>query len=72
MLVETVLQDPQAELVGVLVRAGSALEGQDAGAFIGRDTGVRVSSDPEQVLAGAPSWREADYRHHGVQRNAAG
>jgi len=53
MLVETVLQDPQAELVGVLVRAGSALEGQDAGAFIGRDTGVRVSSDPEQVLAGA-------------------
>lgn len=53
MLVEAVLQHPEAQLVGVLDRAGGPLEGQDAGAFMGRETGVRVTSDVDAVLAEA-------------------
>lgn len=53
VLVEAVLQHPQAQLVGVLDRADSALVGQDAGAFMGRETGVRIVSDVDAALASA-------------------
>jgi 4-hydroxy-tetrahydrodipicolinate reductase len=53
MLIETVLDDPQAELAGAFDRPDSALVGQDAGVFLGRPTGVRVTAEVEQALAGA-------------------
>lgn len=53
MLIETVLADPDAELVGALVTAGNAAIGRDAGAFLGKDTGVAIASDVDAVLAEA-------------------
>lgn len=53
MLIETVLDTPDATLAGALDRAGSAALGQDAGAFLGKDTGVRITDDLEAGLAGA-------------------
>jgi 4-hydroxy-tetrahydrodipicolinate reductase len=55
MLIEAVLNDPDARLVGALDRAGSPQLGQDAGAFLGVDSGVRMTDDLERVCA------EADY-----------
>ncbi|WP_321815931.1 MULTISPECIES: 4-hydroxy-tetrahydrodipicolinate reductase [unclassified Paraburkholderia] len=51
MLIETVLNTPDATLSGALVRRGSAAVGQDAGAFLGKDTGVRITDDIEQVFS---------------------
>ncbi|MFP4904985.1 4-hydroxy-tetrahydrodipicolinate reductase, partial [Paraburkholderia sp. BR14261] len=51
MLIETVLNSPDVTLSGALVRKGSAAVGQDAGAFLGKDTGVRITDDIEQVFA---------------------
>lgn len=52
MLIEAVLNAPDAELAAALVRSGSSALGQDAGAFLGRDTGVRITDDLD-ALAGA-------------------
>ncbi|SDB84321.1 4-hydroxy-tetrahydrodipicolinate reductase [Paraburkholderia lycopersici] len=51
MLIETVLNSPEVTLSGALARKGSAAIGQDAGAFLGKETGVRITDDIEQVFA---------------------
>ena len=53
MLIETVLNNPDAQLVGALEQNSCPLLGEDAGAFLGKKTGVMISSDVAQVLAGA-------------------
>ncbi|OZI46254.1 4-hydroxy-tetrahydrodipicolinate reductase [Bordetella genomosp. 5] len=45
MLVESVLSTDGLQLTVALDRAGSASLGQDAGAFLGRDTGVKITDD---------------------------
>ena len=51
MLIETVLNDPEVTLSGALDRAGSPQLGQDAGALVGKQTGVALSDDIESVFA---------------------
>jgi 4-hydroxy-tetrahydrodipicolinate reductase len=51
MLIETVLNDPALTLAGALDRNGSEALGQDAGAFLGKATGVVLTDDIDQVLA---------------------
>ena len=51
MLIETVLNDPEATLTGALDRVGSPQLGQDAGAFLGRQTGITLTDDIDQVFA---------------------
>ena len=51
MLVETVLNAPDCQLSAALDRPGSPSIGQDAGAFLGRETGVAISSDVRAGLA---------------------
>lgn len=53
MLVEAVLASDDCTLVGALDRPGSAALGEDAGAFLGRTTGVTITSDLHGALAGA-------------------
>jgi 4-hydroxy-tetrahydrodipicolinate reductase len=53
MLIEAVLQAPDCELVGALDVAGSPALGHDAAAFLGRSSGVQVTSDIAAALAGA-------------------
>src|SRR5690348_17934309 len=53
MLIEAVLNDPDATLAGALGRPGAAALGEDAGAFLGKKTGVTLSDDIDGVLAGA-------------------
>ncbi|KMQ80858.1 Dihydrodipicolinate reductase [Candidatus Burkholderia pumila] len=53
MLIETVLNESDAQLVGALDRAGTPQLGQDAGAFLGKTTGVTLTDDIERVLADA-------------------
>ncbi|WP_423391546.1 4-hydroxy-tetrahydrodipicolinate reductase [Burkholderia sp. LMG 21824] len=55
MLIEAVLNDSDAQLVGALDRADSPFLGQDAGAFLGKDTGVKLTADLDAVFA------QADY-----------
>ncbi|RQS70840.1 4-hydroxy-tetrahydrodipicolinate reductase [Burkholderia sp. Bp8963] len=55
MLIEAVLNDSDAQLVGALDRAGSPYLGQDAGAFLGKETGVKLTDDLDAVFA------QADY-----------
>ncbi|KVV25762.1 4-hydroxy-tetrahydrodipicolinate reductase [Burkholderia cepacia] len=55
MLIEAVLNDSDAELVGALDRADSPFLGQDAGAFLGKETGVRLTADLDAVFG------QADY-----------
>lgn len=45
MLIEAVLNSPDLTLTVALARSGSALIGQDAGAFLGKSTGVIVTDD---------------------------
>lgn len=45
MLIEAIVECPDLELTVALDRAGSSSIGQDAGAFLGRDTGVPICSD---------------------------
>jgi len=52
MLIEAVLADAQAQLVAALDQPGSPAIGQDAGAALGRITGVAVSGDAATALAG--------------------
>jgi 4-hydroxy-tetrahydrodipicolinate reductase len=51
MLIEAVLADAQAQLVAALDQPGSPAIGQDAGAALGRVTGVAVSGDAATALA---------------------
>ena len=53
MLVDAVLAAPDLQLTGALDIVGSPALGQDAGAFAGRRTGVPITSDLRQGLAGA-------------------
>ena len=53
MLIEAVLDAPDAELAGALDVAGAPAIGRDAGDFLGRDTGVRVTDSLDEALAGA-------------------
>ncbi len=53
MLIEAVLAAPDMELSGALEIAGSPALGRDAGEFLGRTTGVRVTDSLEQALADA-------------------
>ncbi|WP_404991838.1 4-hydroxy-tetrahydrodipicolinate reductase [Cupriavidus pauculus] len=51
MLIETVLETDGVTLAGALDVPGSPALGQDAGMFLGRDTGVKISADIDAVLA---------------------
>lgn len=51
MLIEAVLADPQAVLAAALDVPGSPALGQDAGAPLGRATGVPVRADADAALA---------------------
>jgi 4-hydroxy-tetrahydrodipicolinate reductase len=51
MLVEAVLDAPDCTLAGALDVSGSPALGQDAGAFLGRATGVTTTDDLGAVLA---------------------
>ena len=50
MLVEAVLEGPDTQLVGALDLASSPAIGRDAGEFLGRATGVAVTSDATLAL----------------------
>jgi 4-hydroxy-tetrahydrodipicolinate reductase len=51
MLVEAVLDAPDCALAGALDVSGSLALGQDAGAFLGRATGVTTTDDLDAALA---------------------
>ena len=53
MLIEAVLSSPDAELVGALEHESCQLLGEDAGAFLGKKTGVAITSDIAKALSGA-------------------
>jgi 4-hydroxy-tetrahydrodipicolinate reductase len=53
MLIEALLASADCHLVGALDRAGSAALGTDAGAFLGRSTGVSITADLAAGLADA-------------------
>ena len=53
MLIEAVLNTPDAQLVGALEHSACPQLGEDAGAFLGKKTGVNISSDVASVLANA-------------------
>lgn len=52
-LIESVLATPGARLHAAIDRAGSGFIGQDAGLFIGQQTGVKIASDFAAALSGA-------------------
>lgn len=45
MLIEAVLEAPDMELAAALDRQGSSSLGEDAGAFLGRETGIHITAD---------------------------
>jgi 4-hydroxy-tetrahydrodipicolinate reductase len=53
MLIEAVLADPGCQLAGAMDVPGAPGLGQDAGAFLGRETGVAVTSDVSAGLQDA-------------------
>ncbi|MCT9115266.1 4-hydroxy-tetrahydrodipicolinate reductase [Cupriavidus gilardii] len=53
MLIEYVLDAEGVTLAGALDVPGAAALGQDAGLFLGRQTGVTITSDIEAALSGA-------------------
>ena len=53
MLVEAVLASDDCQLAGALDIAGSPALGQDAGAFLGRHTGVAITADLRAALRGS-------------------
>ena len=53
MLIEAVLDAPDLALSGALDMAGNPSLGQDAGAFLGRTTGVAIVADLDAALAGS-------------------
>jgi 4-hydroxy-tetrahydrodipicolinate reductase len=52
-LIEAVLASADAQLSGALDTPGSPILGQDAGAFLGRSSGVTVTADLSEGLSGA-------------------
>ena len=53
-LIEAVLSQPDAcQLVGAIDQANSPCLGQDAGLFIGKQTGVLIESDKEKIISQA-------------------
>ncbi len=53
MLIQAIQDDEQTELVGALEHADSLALGRDAGAFLGLDTGIKISADANIALANA-------------------
>jgi 4-hydroxy-tetrahydrodipicolinate reductase len=53
MLIETVLNTPDAQLVGALDIPNSPHLGQDPAAFLGKATGIKITSDIKEGLQGA-------------------
>ena len=53
MLIEAVLASPDLQLAGALDAVGNPSLGTDAGAFLGKNTGVLITSDVAQGLANA-------------------
>ncbi|QWE15565.1 4-hydroxy-tetrahydrodipicolinate reductase [Polynucleobacter sp. AP-Sving-400A-A2] len=53
MLIEAVLNCTDAELVGALEHESCFLLGEDAGAFLGKKTGVAITSDITKALSSA-------------------
>ena len=53
MLVEAVLAAPDLQLAAALEAAGSAAIGQDAAAFAGQHSGVRIAADAREALRNA-------------------
>jgi 4-hydroxy-tetrahydrodipicolinate reductase len=53
MLVEAIVAAPDLQLAGALDMAGSAAVGSDAAAFLGRDSGVRITADLDAGLRDA-------------------
>ena len=53
MLIEAVLNCTDAELVGALEHDSCPLLGEDAGAFLGKKTGVAITSDIAKALSSA-------------------
>jgi 4-hydroxy-tetrahydrodipicolinate reductase len=53
MLIEAVLNSSDAQLVGALEYSACPQLGEDAGAFLGKKTGLLISADVSQVLANA-------------------
>jgi 4-hydroxy-tetrahydrodipicolinate reductase len=49
MLIESVLQSPDLALTVALEHPGSPALGQDAGLFLGQDTGVAITADLDQL-----------------------
>ncbi|RMX05051.1 4-hydroxy-tetrahydrodipicolinate reductase [Corticibacter populi] len=53
MLIEAVLDNPALRLSGAFDRSGSAMLGQDAGAFLGKTSSVAITDDVAHGLQGA-------------------
>ena len=53
MLIEAVLNTADAQLVGALEHSSCPQLGEDAGAFLGRKTGIAITADIAQALSGA-------------------
>ena len=53
MLIEAVLNSPDAQLVGALEHDSCTLIGEDAGAFLGKKTGVVITADITKALSDA-------------------
>ncbi len=53
MLIEAVLNTPDAQLIGALEHDSCTLIGEDAGAFLGKKTGVVITADITKALSDA-------------------
>ena len=53
MLIEAVLNSPDTQLVGALEHSACPQLGEDAGAFLGKKTGVVITADIDKVLSEA-------------------
>lgn len=53
MLIETILNSADAQLVGALEHSGSDKIGEDAGAFLGKKTGIMITEDIASALSHA-------------------
>ena len=53
MLIEAVLNTADTQLVGALEHSSCPQLGEDAGAFLGKKTGIAITADIAQALSGA-------------------
>ncbi|MDU0809796.1 MAG: 4-hydroxy-tetrahydrodipicolinate reductase [Burkholderia sp.] len=53
ILIETILNNPDVQLAGVLSRTGGRNLGQDAGLFLGKQTGIMLTDNVDAVFANA-------------------